>query len=137
VTEKHDKVRILALVPSEMQAQIRCQMGPLGFMVDFIEKAAELSHLVLSRTSYQVALLPAELPDDGWWSMWGEIAVLNPRPEILVYAHSASFELWSGVLELGGYDVIVAPFSDEELRSAVLRAAISFKERSLNENGKE
>jgi hypothetical protein len=113
VTEKHDEVRILALVPGEIQGQVRHQLEPLGVMIDFIGNAAE------------------------WWSMWGEIAVLNPRPEILVYAPSASFELWSGVLELGGYDVIVAPFRAEELQSAVLQAAASFKECFLGENASE
>jgi DNA-binding NtrC family response regulator len=105
--------------------------------IDFISKAAELSHLALSRTSYHVALLPAALPDNGWWALWGEIALLNPRPEILVYAHTASFQLWSGVLEVGGYDVIVEPFTDDEIQQAVLRAAKSFKERCSNESANE
>ena len=104
---------MLALVPAEMQGQIRRQLAPLGVTIDFISKAAEVSQLALSRTPYHVALLPAALPDNGWWSVWGEIALLNPRPEILVYAHYATFELWSGVLEIGGYDVIVEPFTEK------------------------
>jgi DNA-binding NtrC family response regulator len=137
VTDKHDEVRMLALVPAEMQGQIHRQLAPLGVTIDFVNKAGELSHLALSRTSYQVALLPAVLPDTGWWSLWGEIALLNPRPEILVYAHTASFQLWSGVLEAGGYHIIVEPFTAEELQGAVLRAAGSFKGRCPDENGDE
>jgi FixJ family two-component response regulator len=38
--------------------------------------------------------------------------------------------LWSGVLEAGGYDVIVEPFSDSDLQNAVLRAAKSFEQRA-------
>jgi hypothetical protein len=49
-----------------------------------------------------------------------------------VYARQATFQLWSGVLESGGYDVLVEPFSDEELQGAVLRAAKSFEERNSN-----
>jgi len=133
VAEMDDEVRILALVPSEMQGHIRRQLAPLGVAIDFISRAAQLSHLVLSRTAYDVALLPATLADTGWWSLWGEISLLNPRPEILVYAQTASFELWSGVLEVGGHDVIIEPFTDEDLQRAVLRAAESFKERCGNE----
>lgn len=129
-----DKVRILALVPAEKQGQIRRQLAPLGTAIDFISKANELSHFTHSGAVYHVALLPAALPDNGWWSLWGEITLLNPRPEILVYAQTASFQLWSGVLEVGGYDVIVEPLTEEELQSAVLRAARSFKERCANEN---
>jgi DNA-binding NtrC family response regulator len=125
-------IRMLALVPIEMQGQIRRQLAPLGVVIDFVSKAVEVSQLALSRRSYHVALLPAVLPDNGWWSLWGEITLLNPRPEILVYAHKATFQLWSGVLEIGGYDVIVEPFSEEELQGAVTRAARSFEERYDN-----
>jgi DNA-binding NtrC family response regulator len=130
-------VRMLALVPVETQVQIRRQLAPLGVIVDFVSRAVEVSQLVLSRQSYHVALLPAVLPDNGWWSLWGEITLLNPRPEILVYAHKATFELWSGVLEIGGYDVIVEPFTEEELQGAVIRAARSFEERWYDSNDQD
>jgi hypothetical protein len=134
VTEKPEELRILALVPQEKQEQVGRQVASLGAKIDFVNNASELSHLALTRNSYHVALLPAALPDNGWWSLWGELAVLHPRPEILVYAPMASFRLWSGVLEMGGYDVIVEPFTDEDLQRAILRAATSFKERCLTEN---
>jgi DNA-binding NtrC family response regulator len=135
--DEKPEIRILAMVPVERQGQIRRQLAPLGVTIDFISKAAELSHLALSHTSYHVALLPAALPDNGWWSLWGEMALLNPRPEILVYAHTASFQLWSGVLEVGGYDVIVEPLTDDELRQAVTRAANSFMDRCSHESSHE
>jgi DNA-binding NtrC family response regulator len=131
------EIRMLALVPVEMQARILGALGPLGTRIDFISTAAEVSHLVLSSTLYHVALLPAALSDNGWWALWGEIALLHPRPEILVYAQNTSFELWSGVLEVGGHDVIAEPFSSEELRRAVSRAASSFAERCALEEGDE
>jgi hypothetical protein len=37
------------------------------------------------------------------------------------------------VLEAGGYDVIVEPFTDREIQGAVIRAAASFEERCQNE----
>jgi DNA-binding NtrC family response regulator len=134
VTGKHHVVRVLAVIPIELQPQIRRQLGPLGVTIDFLDWATELSHLAFIRTSYHVALLPAALPDTCWWSLWGEITLLHPRPEILVYAHTADFRLWSGVLEVGGYDVIVEPFTDKELQRAVRRAAGSFSERCSKEN---
>ena len=135
--DENREIRVLAMVSVERQGQIRRQLAPLGVTVDFISKVAELSHLALSHTSYHVALLPAALPDNGWWALWGEMALLNPRPEILVYAQTASFQLWSGVLEVGGYDVIVEPLTDDELQQAVTRAARSFAERCSREDGNE
>jgi response regulator of citrate/malate metabolism len=79
-------------------------------------------------------LLPASLPDNSWWALWGEISLLSPRPEVLIYAPAASFRLWSGVLEAGGYDVLIEPFTAEQLEHAVLRAAACFQERLKEES---
>jgi DNA-binding NtrC family response regulator len=120
-----------------MQGQLRRQLAPLGAGLVFIERASDLSSITRNRDSYHVALLPAALPNNDWWALWGAISLLTPRPALLVYAHAASFQLWSGVLEAGGYDVIVEPFTDQEIQQAVLRAAESFEERRQNENGNE
>lgn len=134
MTEKVYEVRMLALVPAEMQAQIRRQLAPIGVTIDFVDRATGLSQFADTRTPYQVALVPAVLPDTGWWSLWAEIGLLDPRPEIVVYSQTSSFRLWSGVLEMGGFDVIVEPFTDRELQGAVLRAARSFKLGRSKEN---
>ncbi len=135
MAEQHDhEIGVLAFASADRQQEIRRQLTPIGVTLVFISRASDLSHLSRDRTLYQVALLPAALPDTDWWALWGEISLLNPRPEILVYAHTTSFQLWSGVLEAGGYDIIAEPFSDEELQCAVLQAAKSFEERALNES---
>ncbi len=137
VAEKLKEVRVLAVVATEMQGEIRHQLNSLGMSPVLVSRATEFAHVVRSGEIYQVALLPAALPDTDWWAIWGELALLNPRPAILVYAHTASFQLWSGVLEAGGYDVIVEPFTDEKLKEAVLRAAESFEERPLENPSQE
>ena len=127
LTGKVAELRLLALVPAEMQNRIRRQLAPLSVTIDFLDQAAGWSRGTHGKP-YQVALIPAMLPDLGWWSLWSEIVLLDPRPEIVVYAQHASFTLWSGVLEMGGYDVIVEPFTGNDLQGAVLRAAHSFVE---------
>ena len=128
------EVRLVAFAPVEMHVRIRRLLASIGVAVDFISHAAELSHLA-RQNSYQVALLPASLADAGWWSLWGELSLLHPQPAVLVYAHTASFQLWADVLEVGGHDLILDPFTNEELQGAVLRAAKSFRERSSHEGG--
>jgi DNA-binding NtrC family response regulator len=128
------EIRLLALVRREMQQQIRSQLAPAGVSVHFITKTAEVSHLALDRSVYQVALLPASLPGNNWWALWGEISLFCPRPEVLVYAPAASFRLWAGVLEAGGYDVLVEPFTAQQLQQAVQHAADSFRERLSEES---
>jgi DNA-binding NtrC family response regulator len=137
VTETRETVQVFALASPEMQRELRRQLAPLGVTLIFIERAAELSYITRGQASYQVAILPAALPDADWWALWGSISLLNPRPALLVYAHTANFQLWSGVLEAGGYDVIVEPFTDREIQGAVLRAAANFEERRQSEMGNE
>jgi hypothetical protein len=137
VTESHENVSVFALASAEKQRELRRQLAPLGITPVFIERAAELSSIARDRGPFHVALLPAALPDAAWWALWGSISLLNPRPAFLVYAPTANFQLWSGVLEAGGYDVIVEPFTDQEIQGAVLRAAESFEERRLAGSGNE
>jgi DNA-binding response OmpR family regulator len=133
MADTHHDVRVIVMGNGDTQGEIHRQLAPIGVTVASVRRAAELSQFTHKQNYYQVALLPAVLPDSDWWTVWGVISLFDPRPTILVYAHRASFQLWSGVLEAGGYDVIVEPFAAKELQRAVLRAAKSFEERYLNE----
>jgi CheY-like chemotaxis protein len=130
-------MHVLAFLARGRHEEIERQLRPLGGALEFVASAADLSIVARNGRSYEVALLPATLPDADWWTVWGNISLLSPRPAILVYAPTASFQLWSGVLEAGGYDVIVEPFSDVELQEAVLRAADSFEHGALRADGVE
>lgn len=115
-----------------MRTAIARQLEPLNPSIRYVAKPAEIAHLVSEGDVFEVAIFPAALPDSVWWALWGELSLLNPRPAILVYARATSFELWSSVLDLGGYDVILEPFSDREIQDAVRRAALSFRGRLEN-----
>jgi len=132
VTAQSNKLRMLAVVPPDRRAEIARQLAPLKPDLLFLDRLAEAQVAIREDDVFQVALLPASCSDTDWWELWGVLALLNPRPAILVYARKATFLLWSGVLELGGYDVIVDPFSDETLQGAVLGAAKSVEEQRPN-----
>ncbi|QHN02818.1 response regulator [Granulicella sp. WH15] len=126
MTERPEQLRILAVVAPEMQEKIRRQLTSFGMEPVLVSRATELAHHTRDGETYHVVLLPASMPrPDDWWAIWGDLVMLSPKPAILVYAQTATFQLWSGVLEAGGYDVIVEPLTDEKLREAVLRAAKS------------
>ena len=126
---KTTELRILALIPLGRRSEIVRQLEPLNAKFVFLEPSVPLANPFPSDQLFDVALIPASLSGTEWWSIWGVLNLLDPRPAILVYARRATFRLWSAVLELGGYDLIVEPFSDRELRHAVLRAAQNFAER--------
>ena len=125
-------LRILVVMPVERRREIIRQLQPLNAELVFADPSGQTEERIKEDDIFQVAILPATLKDTAWWKLWGVLGVLNKRPAILVYAREASFQLWSGVLEAGGYDIIVEPFSDPEIRNAVRQAAESFEERSSN-----
>lgn len=122
-------LHILLVVPAERRREIARQLLPLHAHLVFVNSSGQTEETIYDDEVFQVAILPASLSDTAWWNFWGVLGLLSRRPAILVYAREATFQLWSGVLESGGYDVIVEPFSDVEIRSAVLQAAQDFEER--------
>jgi PleD family two-component response regulator len=130
VATQNSVLRILIVVSPERRKEIARQLAPLHAQLLFVSHRGETAQPIHEDDVFQVALLPATLSDTDWWGLWGVIGLLNRPPAILVYAREATFQLWSGVLESGGYDLLVEPFSDEELQDAVLRAAKSFEDKS-------
>jgi DNA-binding NtrC family response regulator len=125
-------LRILLVMPTERRQEITRQLQPLHAQLVFADPSGQTEELIKEDDIFHVAILPATLTDTAWWELWGVLGVLSKRPAILVYAREASFQLWSGVLEAGGYDVIVEPFSGSEICTAVSRAAESFEGQVSN-----
>ncbi len=125
-------MRVLVMASAEMCAMLVWQLKSLDVEVVGVTHASEIARRVQAGETFEVAILPAALPHVEWWALWGELCLLNPRPSILVYARSTTFQLWAGVLESGAYDLITEPFSDQEIQDAVLRALQNFRN---NENG--
>ena len=124
---------ILALVSHEERVAFERKAAEHRLDVVVIESPAELTELGRAGKRFSVAILPASLPETGIWALWGQVQLLNPRPEVLVYARSADFATWSGVLEAGGYDILLEPFSAEQLQIAVQSAQESFDQRIADE----
>jgi DNA-binding NtrC family response regulator len=123
-------LHILALVPDGMQDVMRgLQRAAAGSLTACVS-TGELAQKSLEQT-FAVALVPAgNLPPEEWWSVWGLITAMEPQPSILVYAEKSDFSMWAGALDAGAYDLIVAPFTVEKLREAILSAADDFAQRS-------
>ncbi len=130
--QKREKINILALVPEQMKEALESDLAPLGVSLRFVDSAGKLSSGVGDLDVFHVALIPAELPANNWWTVWRELSFFSHRPSILVYTETDSFELWSGVLEAGGFDILPVPFDRETICDAVSRAAKNFAERSSN-----
>jgi DNA-binding NtrC family response regulator len=132
VTTSGRELRILAFVPPKRRVEFAERLAHAKTKILFVGDSPEAASAIGEEDVFQVALLPGDLSDTNWWELWGVLTRLHPSPALLVYTHDPSFQMWSGVLDVGGYDVVVEPFSDEELEDAVQRAAKSFEERQEN-----
>ncbi len=83
------------------------------------EEAIRVARYTLPR----VLVCDAELPDGGWRRIWKALSI-GPRPPLLIVAsRNADEQLWSQVLNAGGYDVLLKPFRSEEVVWAIHCAA--------------
>ena len=126
-------VKVLAIASSVNCSMLEQKLSPLGIDLSCAQSAEEIAGFRRMERFFEVILLPERLSDHEWWSLWGELCLLSPRPSILVYARQPTFQLWTAVLDMGGYDVISEPFGEREIQTAVLKAAEDFRERSSAE----
>ena len=124
---------VLALVSPEMRLVFEQRLAPAGMSLTFVQRVSELVFLIRKGQLFSVVILPASLPGGEIWEVWGELALLTQRPEVVIYAPAVTFELWSGVLDAGGHDVLAEPFNAQEVQETVLEAKRAFAERQTFE----
>ena len=61
-------------------------------------------------------LCEKDLPDGSWKDVFREAGVLDNPPPIVVVSRNADEQLWTEVLDFGGYDVLLEPFERSEVR---------------------
>jgi len=77
---------------------------------------------LLAEEPVAVLIGDAALPDDGWKGLLAATLALPCPPSVVISSHRADERLWAEVLNLGGYDVLLAPFEAGEVLR-VLRSA--------------
>ena len=73
----------------------------------------------LSKHHVPVILSECQLPDGNWKDVLSRLAPVPDRPRLIVFSRHADDRLWAEVLNLGGFDVLAAPFRKEELVFAI------------------
>ncbi len=70
-----------------------------------------------------VVICERDLPDGTWHALLEALAEIPNQPKLIVCSRLADHGLWAEVLNLGGYDVLMAPFDQEEVLRVVSLAA--------------
>jgi DNA-binding NtrC family response regulator len=71
--------------------------------------------LCLQDQNVAVVVAEADLPDGNWKDLLDIAANLPEPPQLIVFSPRADDALWAEVLNLGGYDVLPAPFAAQEV----------------------
>jgi DNA-binding NtrC family response regulator len=70
-----------------------------------------------------VVLTDLALPDGSWCDVLNLTADLHPEAGVVVCARLADERLWTEVLDAGGFDILVEPFQEPEVRRIVTQAS--------------
>jgi|SRR6266542_4030467 len=72
----------------------------------------------------QIVICEHELPDGSWKTILEDTRGVG-EPQVIVTSRLADDNLWTEVLTLGGYDVLMKPFVQAELKCVLCMAARS------------
>jgi|SRR5579871_469054 len=76
----------------------------------------------LDRTTIQVVITSRELPDGDWKKVLENLRRMQRPPQLIVTSRTADEQLWSEVLNCGGYDVLPQPFERDEIERVIAAA---------------
>ncbi|MGH9720920.1 MAG: response regulator [Bryobacteraceae bacterium] len=109
------RVVVLVVTPSEIDhAVLHRIFSHCRWEVQCVRSIREASAIVGEGIA-AVVLCDASLPDGNWKNLLNVLDSSRPPTRLIVTSHHADDFLWSEVLNLGGYDVLLKPFDPSEV----------------------
>ncbi len=106
--------------------EIACQQG---WRLHCAASCAEARPL-LATGAVGTVLCASHLPDGTWREVLAETGRLHCPPSLVVFSRQADDRLWAEVLQLGAWDLLLAPFADAEVVVVIRQAARDYLHRS-------
>jgi DNA-binding response OmpR family regulator len=88
------------------------------------DRKKALAHL--DRHSVQVVIARCDVPSWDWKNLLESLRNRPRPPQLIVTSRTADEQLWSEVLNCGGYDVLPQPFQREEMERVVAAAVRNY-----------
>jgi DNA-binding response OmpR family regulator len=109
--------RITVLVVTQSEEDRRSLSAIFGHCNWNVFKTGTIAETLnfLSHHVTPVILCDRDLPDGSWKQLLTAIGGCGYAPRLVVAARLADDRLWSEVLNLGGYDVLLKPFRPKEV----------------------
>ncbi len=76
----------------------------------------------LDKNNVQVVIAESDLPHWNWKRVLNDLRNLAKPPQLVVTSRQADENLWSEVLNIGGYDVMAQPLDSHEVERVIASA---------------
>jgi DNA-binding response OmpR family regulator len=76
----------------------------------------------LEGQQFGIVVCECHLPDGAWTDVLRQISRQPEQPLLIVTSRLAGDFLWAEVLNLGGFDLLIKPFSRREVRHVLMTA---------------
>ena len=111
----NQKITLLAVSPERGDCQSLERILDISrWSIQGASSYREATRLIWENPS--LILCERDLPDGGWKDVFREAGVLRNPPPVVVVSRQADERLWAEVLNLGGYDLLLKPFDNCEVR---------------------
>lgn len=121
-SKTHHQMRILSVSPdSQDHAALSRAIDGMPW---HIAGAATCRQAIaqIARKHISVVFCEHALADGTWRDILNHLAGKPEAPVLIVTSRLADDRLWAEVLNLGGYDVLAKPFSEQEVRHVLISA---------------
>lgn len=110
-----EEVSVLAICPAEADCVALCNIfSHSKWKLDCVP-TSDAGVRFLRENCVPVVIASCRLPESDWKVILEEAARQPIPPRVIVASPAGGDELWSEVLELGGYDVLAQPFYGPEV----------------------
>jgi DNA-binding response OmpR family regulator len=110
------KVTLLAISPDRADCQsLERILDKTRWTIHGASTYREATRLI-RESGPSLILCERDLPDGSWKDVFREAGVLRNPPPVVVASRQADERLWAEVLNLGGFDVLLKPFENMEVR---------------------
>jgi DNA-binding NtrC family response regulator len=83
----------------------------------------------IDRHTVQVVIASCDVNEWSWQNVLDNLRRRDPAPQLIVTCRTADEQLWSEVLNCGGYDVLPQPFQRDEIERVVASARRQYDRR--------
>lgn len=119
-----NSVTALIVMPQERRSRLLNHLSGIDANILTASSCGEAVDLLREDAGVRVVLTDLSLPDGSWFDVLNCVGDLNPEAEVVVCARVADERLWTQVLEAGGFDVLVEPYQEREVRRILGAAAM-------------